>query len=470
MNFRIKDIAWIIDFLGLFVIGVYCLFSSCFVANFAKVHVVFPFLNFPIFVSEFILLFSVVLLLIKAALGQLKSFGSNRLWLVFALYICFYALIGYIQWGPLALRNAALFYYIWFAFISYQFYRKEFINLLTVSIGVTLITCLLSRNFINGYFFLTLFLLNLILIGRLPTTAVRIFLWIILFVFGNMFMLFNSSRTHLVGCLSTLGFLAIIILFFFVRLRLLLKLILLFILTVVIGIAVWLYADKNGLITLVTPQKIFALHKEYRDYIAEREEYFVYLKLNPQLYHHSSLVINNESCLLKIIQTKNAESSPEIVEKKYRSLGTAYSNILFRIFIWEDMWEELLKKKALFGVGLGEPQRSKNIEILDWASGEWRRDGWITPHNSYFHMIYRLGIIGVLLVILIWGYFGTLVAQFIRFQSINGLLLCGILLYWLMASNFLVILEFPYYAIPFWSLFGLTAAYAQDLKNKSISK
>ena len=148
----------------------------------------------------------------------------------------------------------------------------------------------------------------------------------------------------------------------------------------------------------------------------------------------------------------------------FRSLSTAYSNVLFRWFIWQDMWEELVQSRSLFGIGFGKPQRSKSIEILDWAHGEWWRDGWITPHNSYFHMIYRAGLVGVLIIFGMIYIFIRLLKDFIILRSIKGILCLSALLYWMVLANFLVILEFPYNAVFFWSLFGMTFAYAQDLK------
>lgn len=149
-----------------------------------------------------------------------------------------------------------------------------------------------------------------------------------------------------------------------------------------------------------------------------------------------------------------------------RSLQVAYNNIYFRIFIWRDMLEELVRDKAFFGVNWGKPQRSPSIEILEWASVEWRRDGWITPHNSYLHMIYRGGIVGLAFVIGLLGVFVHLTRQFLRFRSVIGGLLLAALVYWAMIANFLVFFEFPYNAIPFWTLLGMTWAYAHSLSGQ----
>ena len=111
------------------------------------------------------------------------------------------------------------------------------------------------------------------------------------------------------------------------------------------------------------------------------------------------------------------------------------------------------------------------MEILRLAEGEWKRDGWITPHNSYFHIIYRAGIIGVFLIISFFVTLWRAIKDFARAKSVVGGLLIGIFIYWLTIANFLVFLEFPYNAIPFWSLFGMTLAYAheqaRDFKEKA---
>jgi len=60
----------------------------------------------------------------------------------------------------------------------------------------------------------------------------------------------------------------------------------------------------------------------------------------------------------------------------------------------------VIKEKAFFGINFGKPQRSRRIEIIEQAKGEWQRDGWITPHNSFLHMIYRGGIFGAFYVVL----------------------------------------------------------------------
>ncbi len=162
------------------------------------------------------------------------------------------------------------------------------------------------------------------------------------------------------------------------------------------------------------------------------------------------------------------DSQGEISSKPMRPLDIAYTNILFRLFIWRDMIREMIQERAWWGINFGKPQRSPSIEALDWASTEWKRDGWITPHNSFLHIIYRAGIVGIFLIgILLWTLI-TIIRDFVKMGSTIGAFLVSALVYWLTIANFLVILEFPYHAIPFWTLFGMTLAYRQRIVNVKI--
>jgi hypothetical protein len=56
-----------------------------------------------------------------------------------------------------------------------------------------------------------------------------------------------------------------------------------------------------------------------------------------------------------------------------------------------------------------------------------------------------------------------LVRDFFAMNSVEGSLLVGILVYWLVLSSFFVILELPHNAILIWALLGITCAYRDEL-------
>ena len=152
-------------------------------------------------------------------------------------------------------------------------------------------------------------------------------------------------------------------------------------------------------------------------------------------------------------------------DTKGRSTQEERGNMLFRLLVWRDMIEEFSRESLIgkiLGINFGKPQRSISLEIYGQASGEWSRDGWIAPHNSFLHLIYRGGIVGLLMVVGLFSVVGILTRKFVMLKSSTGIWLMSLFVYWMTFSNFLLCLELPYQAIPFWSLLGMTMAYCKD--------
>jgi len=151
-----------------------------------------------------------------------------------------------------------------------------------------------------------------------------------------------------------------------------------------------------------------------------------------------------------------------------RPEGVCRTNVLFRIFMWQDIFEELLSGMYIFGVDFGNPFRSRSLDILNWAASWKLRGGvgWLEPHNSYIHILYRTGVVGLLFIVTIWVLFFRMSRSFIRNTNIKGIILASLVLYWLVVANFSVILELPYFAIPFWCTFGIVLKYAELSKLK----
>lgn len=160
------------------------------------------------------------------------------------------------------------------------------------------------------------------------------------------------------------------------------------------------------------------------------------------------------------------ELKPLQFEKlKQKKFSGCDNNIAWRIFVWKDMLGEIFKsgKNFLVGTDFGKPFRSRSAEILGMECGLGPGfAGWLEPHNSYIHILYRAGLIGLLFIIIVLGIFIRMVTLFLRKKDIIGVLLCSSLLFWLTDANFAVILELPYFAIPFWALFGVVLRYNND--------
>ena len=115
-----------IDYAGMYAIGLWCFFYILFKAYFAEIFIKLKFLNFPIFMGEILIPFCILLLLVKWWLERPKIDGPFILCLVYLMFVVIKGLAGYFEYGPLAFRNAALFYYLIFIPITASFFRREF--------------------------------------------------------------------------------------------------------------------------------------------------------------------------------------------------------------------------------------------------------------------------------------------------------------------------------------------------------
>ena len=220
---------------------------------------------------------------------------------------------------------------------------------------------------------------------------------------------------------------------------------------------------ENNVIESESPAVSIAKEKTLKNDNSKKTEIF---KNNVIESESSALSISKE----KALKNDNSETikSLKISKPVGRNLKVAYVNSVFRLLIWRDMIVETFKEKALLGIDFGRPLRSNSLEVLDWGSSEWMRDGWIEPHNSYLNVIYRAGVVGLILILVLIFMLFDVIRKFIILKSVKGILLSSILIGWFVAANFLPILELPYTAILIWSLFGMTIAYLRELRAVSM--
>lgn len=474
-----KNICTGIDLVGIAGIGVYCLCSAIFYSNFAELHIQLSFLDFPIFVGEILMFFMVVLFTIKTFLkGQFRQY--YLLWLGYLLFIMVYVLMGYYIWGALALRNAALFYYVLFALLSFNFYQRHYFNnkIFMFSLLILFIS-LLAFKLVSCYFWLSFMALSIFIILRMFPK--QWWLLIPVALLTHVDVIFLSIRAHMVGIFCALIFVLAIGTFYFVAVSIKQRLGIFIGMIIALLIIGGANLDRNALQSITNVKMLFQSFHKYDHFVKTHQHEYNDNVVPYKLYHPnsqptivpqkriskstqstSSTISNNVALNVNyqqelIIQTETLKEEVEI-----RNLDVARNNILFRLFIWRDMWEHLYMNKLIFGIGFGEPQRSKSLEILTWGDIEWLRDGWVAPHNSFLHIVYRAGILGVGLILFYIAVIVYLTKIFVQFKNFGGIILLSILIYWSMVAQFSVTLELPYNAIFFWSMLGVIAAYAKD--------
>ena len=110
----------------LLILGLYCVGCAIFWSSFAELNIDLTFLDFPIFIGEILLAICLALLFYHWKKTNIK-FHSYYYWLAaYALWILGKTFYGYVAMGPLAFRNAALFYYSFFAVVTYHFYDRKY--------------------------------------------------------------------------------------------------------------------------------------------------------------------------------------------------------------------------------------------------------------------------------------------------------------------------------------------------------
>lgn len=502
----------IIDTIGITLLGILCFLYCVFEINFAELNIQLPFLNFPIFIGEIILAICVSVLIVRwIACRQKFNFWHYILFLYIG-FVLLKALYGYLKWGPLALRHSALFYYPLFALFGYVFFRQEYFkkkqNIIIIS-ALLFASILLAVN--TRYKFIC-FILAFLLIWSYPKKNIR-FSFLFLFVIFTPYIVFlRGMRAMWLSNVVSIIFI-IVTLMSILKLKKSLKIALCMLFLFVLCLNSWKVLDKS-LPTIIDVRENIRRFQEYNNFVSLGKKYFIMYDMDyARLYNKGRYVDDplaekdirvrdarkkmqaQQQILIGIIDRKLAESQkashmqeqagsaqpfqePTFLMGKLelknnrqnnysgRDLTQEYGTNLFRIFIWKDALEELFRLKPLLGFDFGKPFRSKNIEILNAGFGEWSRDGWIAMHNSYIEIVYRFGIVGIILILFIFSILFTMIKIALRSKSFSGLLLCGALINWLIAANFMIILELPYSAIPFWSLFGMTLSYLTNLENK----
>ena len=586
----------VLDFTVIAIIGLICAAFSIFGSSFAKLHITLLFLDFPIFVSEIILAILLIILVTKISSLNIKLGKFNYLLMLLFLFILAKAALGYWKHGPLALRNAAMFYYALFAIIGYYFFNRKFFSYELLN---TLLLCLLILNtflFMPGHnAFFTYFALILILSYKIKNKIIKFSGFILAFYFITRYcFLSQTARGHALSVVLAFLFLITETSLLFYR-KVPNKKAFLFVASVpFILLFVFLLSNKtmaqraknsfnfiniinefktqSEYLKLPNPPDTFyedllykhpptiKLYDETNKYFEiskhfggdrDKEEILMMesktsdikptiskisftdikssyeikestlkllsenkkalelagnyiIKNMPDSYFNGEVdsmkdnIVENTKAINEIIADIKNNTSEEIkpdLPKKIEETTAATKKIIdfsyelatgksarqidsvsgsrdvnsiaWRLFVWRDMIEDMYKNKAILGLDFGKPIQTPSLTKLYGITGTaWRRSeengNWVEPHNSYFHILYRTGIIGIVIFIIIFTLFIRMVRSFIVRQSFTGIVLCSALLFYLSLSMFIVFLELPQFTIPFWLLFGMTYSYYKE--------
>ena len=233
--------------LGLFSIGLVSIGYIIFFREFAELNIKFPFLSFPIFVGEFLLIFCAVMFFL-GFITNIKKLNNKFLIIasLYFLFVIFKAFYGYLNHGVLALRHSALFYYPFFAVLGYVFYRKEyFVDAVKVLLSAFIIYMFYDGRY-NTYWVVTCLILVLILALSCKKLYLKLLLISFLLILVPYRDIFASSRAGMLGNYASIFFIAFSSFFIF-KIPKTLKIISLICFIVLFVVGMNKYTDKNAL-------------------------------------------------------------------------------------------------------------------------------------------------------------------------------------------------------------------------------
>jgi len=511
-----------VDAIGISLLSFFFIAYSIFSANFAKIHIRVSGFKAPVFIGELLLGICILLMAVKASMRKEPARWYHYAIGAYVVFVLAKALYGNTVWGALAFRNAALFYYPLFIVIGYYFYedmlwvKRPFA---AIALGVISLAFFLKTP--NDYFCYTYVVLAAIFFSQINRRWVRLsgyFLCIALFLINNPM---NATKGMLVSLFVTFLYLGNRG-WYLVKSRLSGQQMKIYVVSAVAALviiaphffikdatkkraAVWMRLDKvlqqyrhydNG-IKDIQRQQVALPQYPVKIFTGTGAEIKLALNRSSQkqkppatslIQSHATPLngplagnaIRNGDALKQepvVINSSTAvyvqpQSIRGPVVERTRSGEEDFYNILWRMFVWKDMLGELLKSGNVFGIAFGKPFHSVSLEYskykegTGWGTGDWV--GWLEPHNSYIHILYRSGIIGFFLIGVLWYGFAKIVRIFSRARNIKGILISSVLLYWFCLANFIVLFELPYFAIPFWTMCGFTLAYAVRQKAASV--
>ena len=175
---------------------------------------------------------------------------------------------------------------------------------------------------------------------------------------------------------------------------------------------------------------------------------------------------------LKIKITGYIDEFKSIYNQSNKASPSA-NNATWRIILWEDIIKKSMQKPIL-GYGFGMLYNNETLKDMGWKYGQ--DVGFLDPHNSYLSILYRTGIVGLLIFLLFIISFFIKMVIFLRDCRDSEIItymisILSAFIFILVISFFMVVLEGPYLGIFLWVFIGLALSLANiyDMKIKSIS-
>jgi len=446
----------------LFLISPIILFSRDFV------HINFKIFGFPVYITEiFILIICIFALLNFGIYKDKKIFTDYKLKIehILLISILLVSLVtGLIKYGnTYVFRHSAIFYYSIFSFLVPAIFIniKQFKIFSIVAVFIIffnlIIAITVSQSIFGGfaYYYQGLFLFiivnSLIFLKNKLTNSILILIAAII-----IYEIISSMvRAAWVAFLIAILFNLVLLIIF--RKKLAIK-----------KSFYW----KTSLIVILTIFFIVSLS-------------FFNLKVVDLISKNSSTNTTVQDSEENAVDTNTTVQDSEI-ESKFSDYSSEFksmynfnevvslsgNNVKWRIILWKDIIQKSMKKPIL-GYGFGMLYNNETLKNMGWKYGE--DVGFLDPHNSYLSILYRTGIVGLLIFLLFIISFFYKMVKFLRgcqdlAISVYMISILSAIIFILVISFFMVVLEGPFLGIFLWVFIGLALSLANiyDTRLKSL--
>ncbi len=514
---KVNKLNFCLDMFMLFLIGACCFLYSLLNKNFAEIRLELPFLPVPLFIGEFLLGTCIALSLLKWFLSSPRKLTKQQIAiLIYFGFVTLKLLFGFWKYGPLAFRHAAMFYYplfipiVYDIFVSNDFFNRNFFVYFK---ALVFVASLVSVHFFHLHFFIfsyIVFVISIILSIRSRKIRIALLLFALLVIPWD-YIYYYAKTVYVAATLAVLFF--IITAMSLLNIKAIYKfLILAAMLVSFIALAYYVpghehkltwdrlvklkevltsqeklvnekkatYVEEDRKVRLFTPEEaqfrndrviqLTELEKKPQEedkiikkYFGEnkkplKERIAGFISRLSEIFHRD--VVKNEGN-----KVYAPELGPITAQNKTAALEEqGVGSIVFRIQILEDMVDQLREYKPIVGFSFGKPFRSKRLSITRNGVYQYLIDGWIPTHNSLMETVYRTGLIGVGLLILLFCNISHMIKIYRDSKSYKGILLVTSIVYWIIAALFNIIFEMPYFAIPLWSMYGCILAHAHHTR------
>ncbi|NQT66484.1 MAG: O-antigen ligase family protein [Actinobacteria bacterium] len=397
---------------------------------------------------------------------------------------------GLIKYGnAYVFRHSAILYYSIFSFLVPAIFIniKQFKIFNIVSIFIIFFNSIISitvnnsifGGFINYYqgVFLFIIINSLILIKNKLINAIQILIAAILFYEIIDMMVRSAWVAFLVAILFNLVLLIIFRKKLAIKKSFYLKISLIVILTILLIVSLGSFNLKAVDNATAAPETTTAINNEGITVD------------NTTAAPETTTAINNEGIIVD-----NTTAAPETttaqVETALKTKITGYIdefksiyehsdktsvsavNAKWRLIVWKDIIKKSMQRPIL-GYGFGMLYNNETFKVT--RQGYVGDVGFIDPHNSYLSILYRTGIVGLLIFLLFIISFFVKMIKFLRgcqdlSISIYMISILSAVIYILGYSFFLVVLEGPHMGIFLWVFIGLALSLSNiyDMKIKSM--